>query len=581
MGKLLGVWELKKIALRNLARHKLKTAITIFAIMISVSLYIFMDGLFAGMSLESRRNIVNFEMGAAKLQTRAHFEKRDNIPSYENFAGWEAYRDVLNAAGFDVAPRFAFAGTMLAPGGSAPIVFHAVDPDAEARVLRYADFIEFGRYVRGGSFEIALGIMAAERLGVGIPQRPLATELSALAGAVALDQAERDFILSLYEPLEPRGAGIFAPAEAAIPGMERMALRRGASRAELGRFWEILDRSGRNNVNVSALIGITGVPERIRPARWHGELMEILDPAGRELVRGAFYFDEFLDSYMIRDEVYFDDEMMELVLEAMLRAEFSGALRHMHQLFSAVVVGVVNSPDPATNGNVAFIPMDALQGEEGMMLEGHVTGLIIRREGASAAALPGRNESPAYITAALERGLAERGMGLNPRLAVFSWLDHSENYLGYEAMQTGAVTMLSGLLLLLAFLGISNTILLAILERTREIGMMRALGMSDGQMVQVYMLEAGFLGFFGAALGIIVGCIINYPMVAHGLDISAMADALGGGVGFRVTSHYRSMWNAPVIIGSGVAATLVASLMAFIPARRAVRMPITESLRFD
>ena len=579
--RLTGIWQLKKIALRNLARHRLKTAITIFAVMISVSLYIFVDGLFTGMSLESRRNIVNFEMGAAKLQTRAYFEKRDNLPSYENFAGWELYRDILNAAGYNVAPRFVFAGTMFAVGGSAPIIFNAVDPQAETQVLLYTDFIEFGRYIQSGNFEMVLGIMAAERLGLGIPQRPLVTELRALVEEVALNQAEQDFIFSLYEPLEPRRGTFLAPAEIIIPGMERMGLRRDASRDDLDRFWAILDRAGRNNVNVSALIDVAGVPERISIARWYGELMEILSPADQALMHEAFYYDEFLNSYMIRDEVYFDDEMMALLLETMLRAEFSGALRHIHQLFSAVVVGVVNSPDPATNGNIAFIPMDVMQGEEGMMLEGHVTELLIRHNAATPAMLPGRNETPAYITAVLERGLAERGMRLRPELAVFSWIDYSQDYLGYEAMQTGAVSMLSGLLLLLAFLGISNTILLAILERTKEIGMMRAMGMSDGQVIQVYMLEAGFLGFFGSVLGIIVGCLINYPMVNYGWDVSAMADALGGGVGFRVTTYFRSMWNIPVIIGSGIVATIVASLMALIPTRRAVKMPITDSMRFD
>jgi ABC-type antimicrobial peptide transport system permease subunit len=136
-------------------------------------------------------------------------------------------------------------------------------------------------------------------------------------------------------------------------------------------------------------------------------------------------------------------------------------------------------------------------------------------------------------------------------------------------------------LFLLAFLGISNTILLAILERTKEIGMMRAMGMTDSQMLLVYMLEAGFLGFFGAIFGIIAGCLINYPMVKYGVDVSAMADSLGGGVGFRVASLFRSMWNYPVIIGSGFAAMLVAALMAYFPTRKALKMPITDSLRFE
>jgi len=41
------------------------------------------------------------------------------------------------------------------------------------------------------------------------------------------------------------------------------------------------------------------------------------------------------------------------------------------------------------------------------------------------------------------------------------------------------------------------------------------------------------------------------------------------------------MWNVPVIIGSGIVATLLSSFMAFFPTRRAVKKPITESLRFE
>ena len=83
-------------------------------------------------------------------------------------------------------------------------------------------------------------------------------------------------------------------------------------------------------------------------------------------------------------------------------------------------------------------------------------------------------------------------------------------------------------------------------------------------------------------MGIILGCAINYPVVKYGIDFSAMADVMGGsGIGFRTTSLFRSMWNLPVIIGSGVVATLVASFMAFFPVRRALKMPITESLRFE
>jgi ABC-type lipoprotein release transport system permease subunit len=60
-----------------------------------------------------------------------------------------------------------------------------------------------------------------------------------------------------------------------------------------------------------------------------------------------------------------------------------------------------------------------------------------------------------------------------------------------------------------------------------------------------------------------------------------MAESLGGGIGFRVTSILRSVWDVPIIIGSGIAATVLSALTAYFPTRRALKMPITESLRFE
>jgi len=105
--------------------------------------------------------------------------------------------------------------------------------------------------------------------------------------------------------------------------------------------------------------------------------------------------------------------------------------------------------------------------------------------------------------------------------------------------------------------------------------------MTDSQMIMTYMLEAGFLGIIGSVLGIIFGCIVNYPMVKYGIDFSAMAEVLSDGIGFRTTAIFRSVWNIPLIIGSGIAASLIASFMAYLPTRKALKMTITDSLRFE
>jgi len=436
-----GCSELAKIALRNLARHRVKTVLTVLAIMVSVALYIFADSWITGMSMESRRNIVNYEMGAAKLQTKLYFEKKDEMPSYESFANWEVLLEILDKAGYNAAPRFVFSGTMFSLDGSAPVVFNAVDPVLDAQILRYAKYVEpgpldLGRYIQSGNFEIVVGAFLADKL--------------------KLTQEN-------------------------------------------------------NNVQISATIDI-------------------------------------------KDE--------------------DGKVRHIYQVISAVVVGVINSPNPVTNANIAYIPLDVLQGEEGMMLEGHITEILIRDKNAKDSDLPGKRESAASIAAAL-------GNNLPAKLKVFTWKDYSADYLGYEKMEAGATKILTMLLFVLALLGISNTILMSILERTKEIGMMRALGMTDNQLILVYMFEAGFLGLLGSVLGIILGCAINYPVVEYGIDFGSMREPMGATASFRIAALFRSTWDVPTIIGTGVVATLVSSFMAIFPARRATKMPITDSLRFE
>ena len=575
-----GVWQLKKIALRNLARHKVKTILTSLAIMVSVAVYIFLNGLLGGMKIESRRNIVNFEIGAAKLQTKLYFDRKDETPSYESFMNWEVYKQALSGEGYVSAPRYVFSGTLSSLSGSAPIMFYGVEPDAEREVMRYVPYVDFGRFVENGKFEIAVGTVAAEKLKVGVPARPSRLELEELILSLAPPSADADFIRALYEiaPSARSGGDIFSPEEKVTEGNERLVLRRNIPRAELDRYWELIAASGRNDVRINAVIDIKAVPESVRSDKWEGELMPALSGEDRDIVMAAYEREGFLGFYLLVEE---DSARLQKVLAAMIRAGYSGAVRHVNQLLDVTVVGVINSPAPLPNGNTAFIPLDVLRDEAGMMLEGAVTELVIRQRGVPDASLPGKSESGAAITSALERGLAGMGLSMPEELAARAWQDYMADYLGYESLQTGAPQIIAFLLLLLSFLGISNTILLAILERTKEIGMIRALGMTDRQMIMTYMLEAGFLGFIGSLLGVILGCAVNYPMVKTGINLSAMGDLLEGGIGFRATAILRSTWNAPVIIGSGVVATLLSSCMAFFPTRRAVKKPITDSLRFE
>ncbi len=569
--------DLAGMALRNLARHKVKTIITTIAVAISVALYIFMDAWLLGMNLDSRRNIVSYEIGAAKVQKAAYFDKKDELPMYESFGGWEELAAALAAAGYDSAPRFVFTGTLYSRSGTAPIVFNAVDVEREAKLLRYPAYLESGRFPAAGKREIAIGTFAAEKLRVGIPTRPTRDEFEDDLLAAAATAEDAAFVRSLYGPPPPPKKQAFSNPDPALRSLaaEKLALKEGATAAELDRLWRILSESGRMDVRIATTIDLKAAPEIIRKEKFEGELLAKLEGSARERLRAAYAADEITGDYRL---VAVDEAEVAAVLADLLAIDFSGAVRHVNQLVDAVVVGVVNSPNPKTNGNVAFLPLDALQDESGLMLQGAATELLVRKAGADDARLPGRDESAEAIEAALASRL---GGKLPEGLVVRPWIDYVSDYLAAAAGDNVSSRVMIFFLFVLSFIGIANTMLMAILERTKETGMLRALGMTDGQVLLAYVLEAACIGALGSAVGIVAGCLMNIPMVEHGIDYSAMSKELGGDFGYRITAFFRSAWNPPAIALTGVFATLLSAAAAILPTRRALKMPVTDSLRFE
>jgi len=569
--------DISGMALRNLSRHRVKTVITAAAVAISVALYIFMDAWLLGMNLESRRNIVSYEMGAARIQSDAYFAKKEDLPMYEGFGGWERISSALARAGYDSAPRFAFGGTLYSQAGTAPMLFDAVDPEAERRLLRYTTYLESGRFPRAGALELAVGTIAAEKLRVGIPRRPTRAEFEEDVLAAARTEEEAAFVRSLYgpPPAARHARRPFSVRESdSGPAPETLALKDGIPAAELARLWDILAASGRMDVRIATVIDVKEAPETIREDKFEGDLLPALSDEGRELVLGAYAADPATGDYRLASSA---PAAVDAALRAMLDADFAGAVRHVNQLIDAVVVGVVNSPNPMTNGNIAFLPLDSIQDETGLMAQGKVTELLVRKKGADDSRLPGKDESAEAIRAALERA----GAPLPPGVSVRGWRDYAADYIAASRGDNVSMRVMIILLFVLSFIGIANTMLMSILERTKETGMLRALGMTDGQVLLAYALEAGCIGAIGAVVGMILGCLANIPMVAHGIDYSAMAEQMNGDYGYRVVALFRSAWNVPVVLCSGLVAAAVSALAAVPPTLRALRMPVTDSLRFE
>lgn len=564
------------LALRNLSRHTVKTVITVGAITISVSLYIFMDAWLLGMNLDSRRNIVMYEIGAAKIQRDSYYDKKEDLPMYESFTEWKAIGDKLERAGYQYSPRFVFSATVHSKTASAPLVVNGVDLERDRALLKYLEYISFGREPQPGTREVVVGAMLAERLHVGIPERPTREEFEQdLLGMVKTDE-EREFIQGLYEPemikvnKKDKKKGLFSLVSQIENEQGRLRLKRDASPSDVQRLWIMLAETGRMNIRLQTTIDMKALPERILAERFTRDIEPLYIGGNRQLLERVYKKDPVIDEYYLIAE---DKDAEDRVLEVLLASDYQGVIRHVNQIIDSVVVGVISSPNPQTNGHVAYMPLDGLQDEAGLMLNGAVTEILVRSATADDSRLPGNFEKPESIM---------NGLGSLPEdLSVRSWDSYTQDYLAASAQDEISSRIMIVFLFVLSFMGIANTMLMAILERTKETGMIRSLGMTDGEILFLYGTEAACIGVIGSAIGVIVGCLINIPMVRYGIDYSAVTNAMSGDIGYRIATHFRSAWNVPSILITFFGGSIISGLIALPPTIRALKLPVTESLRFE
>ena len=125
--------------------------------------------------------------------------------------------------------------------------------------------------------------------------------------------------------------------------------------------------------------------------------------------------------------------------------------------------------------------------------------------------------------------------------------------------------------LLAASFGIVNTLLMSVQERTREIGLMKAMGMGSGKVFGLFSLEAIFIGFLGSAIGVGIGMLVG----------GAVSSALAGGL-FADLAGLTLIAFDPLSVAVIILAIMgIAFLAGTLPALRAAKADPVESLRYE
>jgi ABC-type antimicrobial peptide transport system permease subunit len=157
-------------------------------------------------------------------------------------------------------------------------------------------------------------------------------------------------------------------------------------------------------------------------------------------------------------------------------------------------------------------------------------------------------------------------------LGAFSLFDAAHKLQQFFAVLDTFLGLFGSLALAVASLGIINTLVMAILERRREIGVLKALGAADRDVRQLFFAEAGVMGLVGGLSGVFLGWGIGRLInVAANIYLS------------QQNIPPQKLWSVPLwLVGAAIAFSIVVSLAAGLyPAARAAKLDPVKALRYE
>jgi len=230
-----------------------------------------------------------------------------------------------------------------------------------------------------------------------------------------------------------------------------------------------------------------------------------------------------------------------------------------YQALDLKIKGILKTEDPKIDWAAVVIPLGL--GQESLDMKNAVTEIDIKLK------------NPEQINK-FRNKLTKEITGVE----IMTWKDLADDVIAIAGAKRGGTLVIFGSVVLIALIGISNTILLAAFERVKEIGMMAAMGMKRKDIIKLFILEGAIIGLLGSIVGCFMGILINFPLVKYGLNWGFIMKDMGD-IGYRVTGASHGVWRPGMIILALIFGFVVSALVSIYPAWIASRMEPTEALK--
>jgi len=213
------------------------------------------------------------------------------------------------------------------------------------------------------------------------------------------------------------------------------------------------------------------------------------------------------------------------------------------------IAGLVRAPNPMINNGIVFVPLDVARQALNV---GNAVSMITLKT------VSGDEDK-------VTKELTDSFKNKNLDLRAYSWKESAASVIALSAAKKGGIGAILSIVLLIGMLGIINNVILSALERTSEIGMMKALGMREWEIVFVFMVEATGIGILGGLTGCLLGYAGVSALVKYGFSIAYIGGD-GSAFGIPILDRIYGAWNYPAFSFLFILGVVIAVLSSILPA---------------
>lgn len=190
---------------------------------------------------------------------------------------------------------------------------------------------------------------------------------------------------------------------------------------------------------------------------------------------------------------------------------------------------------------------------------------------------------PKYATLDQELGNSLKAAaaveGAFPGVKTVPIADAAKDYMAMRNMKAKYSSLIILVVLLIAGVGIVNTVLMSVYSRIKEIGVLRAYGMLPGQIRRLFSLEGMMIGIIGSLGGLLLGSALVWWSIKWGIPLDKLFSGLDMG-SIPMGGALRGEWHLSTMVAGFAFGVIASWISARIPAKKAGKLEVTDALHF-